>query len=243
MSKMKTMDGNTAAAWVAYAMSETAAIYPITPSSTMGEIADEWAAQGRKNISDRLSKSVSFRVKQVPQVPPRFSGRWRADHYFHRLSGLLLMIPNMYRSPVNAPSVFHVSARAIAAHALSIFGDHQDVMACRQTGFAMLAAASVQEVMDLSLVAHLATIEASIPFLSFFDGFRTSHEIQKVETIDYADMKPLLNMDKVAAFRARSMNPEHPDVAAPPRTRISTSRVVRLLIMNMMLSRPSSKST
>ncbi|QJB55049.1 pyruvate:ferredoxin (flavodoxin) oxidoreductase [Pseudodesulfovibrio sp. zrk46] len=214
MSKMKTMDGNTAAAWVAYAMSETAAIYPITPSSTMGEIADEWAAQGRKNI---FGETVEVRQLQSE------AGAAGAVHgslaggalttTFTASQGLLLMIPNMYKIAGELlPSVFHVSARAIAAHALSIFGDHQDVMACRQTGFAMLAAASVQEVMDLSLVAHLSTVEASVPFLSFFDGFRTSHEIQKIEVIDYDDMKPLLNMEKVAEFRARSMNPEHPDV-------------------------------
>ncbi|WP_319584396.1 pyruvate:ferredoxin (flavodoxin) oxidoreductase [uncultured Pseudodesulfovibrio sp.] len=214
MSKMKTMDGNTAAAWVAYAMSETAAIYPITPSSTMGEIADEWAAQGRKNI---FGQTVEVRQLQSE------AGAAGAVHgalaggalttTFTASQGLLLMIPNMYKIAGELlPCVFHVSARALAAHALSIFGDHQDVMACRQTGFAMLAAASVQEVMDLSLVAHLSTVEASVPFVSFFDGFRTSHEIQKIETIDYDDMKPLLNMDKVAAFRKRSMNPEHPDV-------------------------------
>ncbi|MCJ2165017.1 MULTISPECIES: pyruvate:ferredoxin (flavodoxin) oxidoreductase [unclassified Pseudodesulfovibrio] len=214
MSKMKTMDGNTAAAWVAYAMSETAAIYPITPSSTMGEIADEWAAQGRKNI---FGQTVEVRQLQSE------AGAAGAAHgslaggalttTFTASQGLLLMIPNMYKIAGELlPSVFHVSARAIAAHALSIFGDHQDVMACRQTGFAMLGAASVQEVMDLSLVAHLATVEASVPFVSFFDGFRTSHEIQKVEVIDYDDMKPLLNMEKLAEFRARSMNPEHPDV-------------------------------
>ncbi|MBU4559976.1 MAG: pyruvate:ferredoxin (flavodoxin) oxidoreductase [Proteobacteria bacterium] len=214
MSKMKTMDGNTAAAWVAYAMSETAAIYPITPSSTMGEIADEWAAQGRENIFGQ-----KVRIRQLQSE----AGAAGAVHgalaggaltcTFTASQGLLLMIPNMYKIAGELlPGVFHVSARAIAAHALSIFGDHQDVMACRQTGFAMLASASVQEVMDLSLVAHLATVEAGVPFLSFFDGFRTSHEIQKVEVIDYADMKPLLNMDKVAAFRARSMNPEHPDI-------------------------------
>ncbi|BCS87799.1 pyruvate:ferredoxin (flavodoxin) oxidoreductase [Pseudodesulfovibrio sediminis] len=214
MSKMKTMDGNTAAAWVAYAMSETAAIYPITPSSTMGEIADEWAAQGRKNI---FGQTVEVRQLQSE------AGAAGAVHgslaggslttTFTASQGLLLMIPNMYKIAGELlPSVFHVSARALAAHALSIFGDHQDVMACRQTGYAMLAAASVQEVMDLSLVAHLSTVEASVPFVSFFDGFRTSHEIQKIEVIDYDDMKPLLNMDKVAEFRARSMNPEHPDV-------------------------------
>ena len=211
---MKTMDGNTAAAWVSYAMSETAAIYPITPSSTMGEIADEWAAQGRKNI---FGQTVEVRQLQSE------AGAAGAVHgslaggslttTFTASQGLLLMIPNMYKIAGELlPSVFHVSARAIAAHALSIFGDHQDVMACRQTGFAMLAAASVQEVMDLSLVAHLSTVEASVPFLSFFDGFRTSHEIQKIEVIDYDDMKPLLNMEKLAEFRARSMNPEHPDV-------------------------------
>jgi len=208
------MDGNTAAAWVAYAMSETAAIYPITPSSTMGEIADEWAAQGRKNI---FGQTVEVRQLQSE------AGAAGAVHgslaggalttTFTASQGLLLMIPNMYKIAGELlPSVFHVSARAIAAHALSIFGDHQDVMACRQTGFAMLAAASVQEVMDLSLVAHLSTVESSVPFLSFFDGFRTSHEIQKIEVIDYDDMKPLLNMDKVAEFRARSMNPEHPEI-------------------------------
>ena len=214
MPKMKTMDGNTAAAWVAYAMSETAAIYPITPSSTMGEIADEWASQGRKNI---FGETVEVRQLQSE------AGAAGAVHgslaggalttTFTASQGLLLMIPNMYKiAGEMLPCVFHVSARAIAAHALSIFGDHQDVMACRQTGFAMLAAASVQEVMDLSLVAHLSTVEASLPFVSFFDGFRTSHEIQKVEVIDYADMKPLLNTDKLAEFRARAMNPEHPDV-------------------------------
>ncbi len=214
MSKMKTMDGNTAAAWVSYAMSETAAIYPITPSSTMGEIADEWAAQGRKNI---FGQTVEVRQLQseagaAGAVHGSLAGGALTTTYTAS-QGLLLMIPNMYKIAGELlPSVFHVSARALAAHALSIFGDHQDVMACRQTGFAMLAAASVQEVMDLSLVAHLATVEASVPFLSFFDGFRTSHEIQKIEVIDYDDMKPLLNMEKVAEFRARSMNPEHPDV-------------------------------
>ncbi|WP_243545500.1 pyruvate:ferredoxin (flavodoxin) oxidoreductase [Pseudodesulfovibrio tunisiensis] len=212
--KMKTMDGNTAAAHVAYALSETAAIYPITPSSTMGEIADEWASQGRKNIFGQIVK-----VRQLQSE----AGAAGAVHgalaagsltsTFTASQGLLLMIPNMYKIAGELlPGVFHVSARAIAAHALSIFGDHQDVMACRQTGFAMLAEASVQEVMDLALVAHLAAIESSVPFVSYFDGFRTSHEIQKVEVIDYDDMKPLVNMDKVEAFRARSMNPEHPNI-------------------------------
>ncbi|MUM77081.1 pyruvate:ferredoxin (flavodoxin) oxidoreductase [Pseudodesulfovibrio sp. F-1] len=212
--KMKTMDGNTAAAHVAYAMSETAAIYPITPSTPMGEIADEWAAQGRKNI---FGQTVQIRQMQSE------AGAAGAVHgalaggaltcTFTASQGLLLMIPNMYKiSGELLPGVFHVSARAVAGHALSIFGDHQDVMATRQTGFAMLFSNSVQEVMDLSLVAHVASMEASLPFMSVFDGFRTSHEIQKIAVIDYEDMKPLLNMDKLAAFRARSMNPEHPDI-------------------------------
>ncbi len=212
--KMKTMDGNTAAAHVAYAMSETAAIYPITPSTPMGEIADEWAAQGRKNI---FGQKVQIRQMQseagaAGAVHGSLAGG-ALTSTFTASQGLLLMIPNMYKiSGELLPGVFHVSARAVAAHALSIFGDHQDVMACRQTGFAMIASNSVQEVMDLSLVTHLASVEASVPFMSFFDGFRTSHEIQKIEVIDYDDMKPLLNMEKLAEFRARSMNPEHPDI-------------------------------
>jgi pyruvate-ferredoxin/flavodoxin oxidoreductase len=208
------MDGNTAAAHVAYAMTETAAIYPITPSTPMGEIADEWAAQGRTNI---FGQKVQIRQMQSE------AGAAGAVHgslaggaltcTFTASQGLLLMIPNMYKiSGELLPGVFHVSARAVAGHALSIFGDHQDVMATRQTGFAMLFSNSVQEVMDLSLVAHLAAVEASLPFISAFDGFRTSHEIQKIEVIDYEDMKPLLNMDKLADFRARSMNPEHPNI-------------------------------
>ncbi len=211
---MKTMDGNTAAAHVAYAMTETAAIYPITPSTPMGEIADEWAAQGRKNI---FGQTVQIRQMQSE------AGAAGAVHgslaggalttTFTASQGLLLMIPNMYKiSGELLPGVFHVSARAVAAHALSIFGDHQDVMATRQTGFSMLFSNSVQEVMDLSLVSHLASVEASIPFMSIFDGFRTSHEIQKIAVIDYEDMKPLLNTEKLAEFRKKAMNPEHPDV-------------------------------
>jgi pyruvate-ferredoxin/flavodoxin oxidoreductase len=208
------MDGNTAAAWVAYAMSETAAIYPITPSSTMGEIADEWAAQDKRNIfGHRLKiRQMQSEAGAAGAVHGSLAGG-ALTTTFTASQGLLLMIPNMYKIAGELlPCVFHVSARAVAGHALSIFGDHQDVMACRQTGFAMLASASVQEVMDLALVAHLATVESSVPFVSFFDGFRTSHEIQKIETIDYADMLPLLNMDKVAEFRKRAMNPEHPDI-------------------------------
>jgi len=212
--KMKTMDGNTAAAHVAYAMSETAAIYPITPSSPMGEIAEEWAAQGRKNI---FGQTVQIRQLQSE------AGAAGAVHgslaggalttTFTASQGLLLMIPNMYKiSGELLPGVFHVSARAVAGHALSIFGDHQDVMATRQTGFAMLVSNSVQEVMDLSLVSHLAAVEASVPFMSIFDGFRTSHEVQKIAVIDYDDMKPLLNMKKVAEFRQKAMNFEHPNI-------------------------------
>ncbi|HWI41929.1 MAG TPA: pyruvate:ferredoxin (flavodoxin) oxidoreductase, partial [Verrucomicrobiae bacterium] len=212
MAKMKTMDGNTAAAHVAYAMSETAAIYPITPSSTMGEVADEWAAEGRGNIFGQV-----LTIRQLQSE----AGAVGAVHgslvagalttTFTASQGLLLMIPNMYKIAGELlPGVFHVSARAVAAHALSIFGDHQDVMAVRQTGFALLCSSSVQECMDLALVAHLAAVESSVPFLHFFDGFRTSHEVQKIEVIEYEDMAPLVNREKIAEFRRKAMNPEHP---------------------------------
>jgi pyruvate-ferredoxin/flavodoxin oxidoreductase len=212
MPEFMTIDGNTAASHVAYAMSEVAAIYPITPSSNMAESADEWAAQGRKNIFGQTMTVVEMQSE---------AGAAGAVHgslvagalttTFTASQGLLLMIPNMYKiSGELLPCVFHVSARALAAHALSIFGDHADVMACRQTGFAMLASSSVQEVMDLSLVAHLATLRSRVPFVSFFDGFRTSHEVQKIEAISYDDMKKLVDMDTVRAFRERALNPEHP---------------------------------
>jgi pyruvate-ferredoxin/flavodoxin oxidoreductase len=213
MAKYSTIDGNTAAAHVAYAMSEVAAIYPITPSSVMAEACDEWAAAGRKNIFGQTLSIVEMQSE---------AGAAGAVHgslvagalttTFTASQGLLLMIPNMYKIAGELlPAVFHVSARALASHALSIFGDHADVMACRQTGFAMIASASVQEVMDLSLVAHLATLKSRVPFLSFFDGFRTSHEIQKIEQIAYDDMKKLVDQDAIAAFRERAMNPEHPN--------------------------------
>ncbi len=209
---MKTMDGNTAAAYVSYALSDTAAIYPITPSSNMGESADEWAAAGKKNIFGQTVK-----VRQLQSE----AGAAGAVHgslaagaltsTYTASQGLLLMIPNMYKIAGELlPGVFHVSARAIAAHALSIFGDHQDVMAARQTGFAFLASASVQECMDLGLVAHLAAIEASVPFCHFFDGFRTSHEISKIEVIDYEDIKKVVNYEKIEEFRSSAMMPEHP---------------------------------
>ncbi|UCH22557.1 MAG: pyruvate:ferredoxin (flavodoxin) oxidoreductase, partial [Deltaproteobacteria bacterium] len=212
--KMKTIDGNTAAAHVAYAMSDVATIYPITPSSPIGEIADEWAAGGRKNIFGQ-----PMTVRQLQSE----AGAAAAVHgslvagalttTFTASQGLLLMIPNMYKMTGELlPAVMHVTARAIAAHALSIFGDHQDVMAVRQTGFSLVATASVQEVLDLGLVAHLSAIESSVPFLNFMDGFRTSHEIQKVEMIDYEDMAKLVNWDAVANFRARGANPERPEL-------------------------------
>ena len=207
-----TIDGNTAASHVAYAFSDVAAIYPITPSSPMAEIADEWGAAGRKNLFGQQIKIAEMQSE---------AGAAGAVHgslvggalttTFTASQGLLLMIPNMYKiAGEMLPCVFHVSARALAAHALSIFGDHQDVMACRQTGFALLASNSVQEAMDLALVAHLSTLEAKVPFLHFFDGFRTSHEVSKIDAIDYADMAKLLKTEYVDEFRRRALNPEHP---------------------------------
>ena len=212
MAKTMTIDGNTAAAHVAYAFSDVAAIYPITPSSPMAEVADEWAANGRTNLFGQKVRIAE--MQSEAGAAGAVHGSLKAGALtttFTASQGLLLMIPNMYKiSGELLPGVFHVSARALAAHALSIFGDHSDVMACRQTGFAFLASASVQEVMDLSLVAHLSAIKASVPFCHFFDGFRTSHEVQKIEAIDYEDMDKLLDRDAVAAFRARAMNPDHP---------------------------------
>ena len=210
----RTIDGNTAASHVAYAFSDVAAIYPITPSSPMAEVADEWSAAGRKNLFGQTVKIAEMQSE---------AGAAGAVHgslvagalttTFTASQGLLLMIPNMYKiSGELLPCVFHVSARALAAHALNIFGDHQDVMACRQTGFAMLASNSVQEAMDLALVAHLSTLEARVPFLHFFDGFRTSHEVSKIEEISYEDMDKLLDRRFVDEFRARALNPEHPQL-------------------------------
>ncbi|MBW1989596.1 MAG: pyruvate:ferredoxin (flavodoxin) oxidoreductase [Deltaproteobacteria bacterium] len=209
---MKSMDGNAAAAHVAYAMSEVAAIYPITPSSPIGEIADEWAAKGKKNIFGRplVIREMQSEAGAAGAVHGSLS-TGALTTTFTASQGLLLMIPNMYKIAGELlPGVFHVTARSIASHALSIFGDHQDVMAVRGTGFALLASNSVQEVMDLALVAHLSAVEASVPFLHFFDGFRTSHEIQKIAVIDYDDMAGLLNMDAVEDFRERAMNPVSP---------------------------------
>jgi len=211
--KMQTIDGNTAATHVAYAMSDVAAIYPITPSSPLGEIADSWAAAGRKNIFGQVLtiKQMQSEAGAAGAVHGSLSAGALTTS-FTASQGLLLKIPNMYKiSGELLPCVFHVTARALSAHALSIFGDHQDVMAARQTGFAMLASNSVQEAMDLALVAHLATLEGSVPFMHFYDGFRTSHEIQKIEMIDYEDMASLMNWDAYRAFKSRAMNPESPN--------------------------------
>ncbi|WP_027184542.1 pyruvate:ferredoxin (flavodoxin) oxidoreductase [Desulfovibrio inopinatus] len=212
--KTMTVDGNTATSYVAYAMSEVAAIYPITPSSTMGEVCDDWAAAGRENIFGE--KLLVRELQSEAGAAGAVHGSLAAGSLtttFTASQGLLLMIPNMYKIAGELlPAVFHVSARALAAHALSIFGDHADVMAARQTGFALLASASVQEAHDMALVAHLATLKASLPFVHFFDGFRTSHEIQKIEVSDYDDMAALVDKDALAKFRTRSMNPEHPNI-------------------------------
>ncbi|MDI6618623.1 MAG: pyruvate:ferredoxin (flavodoxin) oxidoreductase [Clostridiales bacterium] len=211
---MKTMDGNEAAAHVAYAFTEVAAIYPITPSSPMAEHVDEWAAHGRTNIFGQKVKVAEMQSEAGASGAVHGSlSAGALTTTFTASQGLLLMIPNMYKIAGELlPAVFHVSARAVATHALSIFGDHSDVMACRQTGFAMLASGSVQEVMDLGGIAHLAAIKSRIPFLHFFDGFRTSHEIQKIEVIDYDEFKKLLDYEALKEFRARSLNPEHPMV-------------------------------
>ncbi len=210
--KFKTMDGNCAAAHCAYAFTEVAAIYPITPSSTMAEYVDQWSANGLKNIFGQTVEVVEMQSEAGAAGAVHGSLQGGAlTTTFTASQGLLLMIPNMYKIAGELlPTVFHVSARAIAAHALSIFGDHQDVMACRQTGFAMLASGSVQETMDLGGVAHLASIKGRVPFVHFFDGFRTSHEIQKIEVMDYEDLKGLVDWDALRAFKDNALNPEHP---------------------------------
>ncbi|OFI06530.1 pyruvate-flavodoxin oxidoreductase [Clostridium acetireducens DSM 10703] len=212
MRKMKTMDGNTAAAHISYAFTEVAAIFPITPSSPMAEHVDEWTAQGRLNLFGQKVKVVEMESEAGAAGAVHGSLQGGALTTTYTASqGLLLMIPNMYKiAGERLPGVFHVSARALSPHALSIFGDHQDVMATRATGFALLAETSVQEVMDLSAVAHLSAIKGRVPFLNFFDGFRTSHEIQKIEVIDYEELKPLIDMDAVKEFKAKALNPEHP---------------------------------
>ncbi|MFH2116383.1 MAG: pyruvate:ferredoxin (flavodoxin) oxidoreductase, partial [Spirochaetota bacterium] len=209
---MVMIDGNTAAAHVAHACSEVIAIYPITPSSPMGELSDEFSAQGRTNIYGTIPQVVEMQSE---------AGAAGAVHgalttgalttTFTASQGLLLMVPNMYKIAGECTSaVFHIAARALAASSLSIFGDHQDVMAARQTGWAMLGAASIQETMDLAMVAHAATLEARVPFLHFFDGFRTSHEVQKVEELSMDVMRQMIDDELVRAHRARGLNPEHP---------------------------------
>ncbi len=211
--KFITCDGNQAAAHIAYMFSEVAAIYPITPSSPMAEHVDEWSAQGRKNLFGDTVKVQE--MQSEGGAAGAVHGSLQAGALtttFTASQGLLLMIPNMYKIAGELlPCVFHVSARTLATHSLCIFGDHSDVMACRQTGFAMLCEGSVQEVMDLSAVAHLAALESRVPFINFFDGFRTSHEYQKIEVMDQEDIRPLVPMDKVSEFRARALTPEHPE--------------------------------
>ena len=210
--KMKTMDGNHAAAHASYAFSDVAAIYPITPSSVMAEATDEWATQGRKNIFGQEVQVTEMQSEAGAAGAVHGSLAAGALTTTYTASqGLLLMIPNLYKiAGEQLPGVINVSARALASHALSIFGDHSDVMACRQTGCAMLCESSVQEVMDLTPVAHLAAIKGKVPFINFFDGFRTSHEIQKIETWDYEDLKDMADMDAIAEFRNRALNPNHP---------------------------------
>ena len=210
--KFKSMDGNTAAAHVSYAFTEVAGIYPITPSSPMADYVDQWSANGLKNIFGTTVKVVEMESEAGAAGTVHGSLAAGALTTTYTASqGLLLMIPNMYKIAGELlPTVFHVSARTVASHALNIFGDHSDVMACRQTGFAMLAESNVQEVMDLGAVAHLAAIKGRVPFINFFDGFRTSHEIQKIEIWDYEDLKEMVDMDAVEAFRKRALNPERP---------------------------------
>lgn len=209
---MKTMDGNTAAAHIAYAFTDVAGIYPITPSSVMAENVDEWAANGRKNIFDQQVRVVEMQSEAgAAGVVHGSLAAGALTTTFTASQGLLLMIPNLYKIAGELlPGVFHVSARAIASHALSIFGDHSDVMACRQTGAALFAQGSVQEVMDLAAVAHLCAIKGRVPFINFFDGFRTSHEIQKIDVIEYDDLAKLIDCDALSKFRKNSLNPERP---------------------------------
>ena len=217
--KKLSMDGNTAAAHVAYAFTEVSAIYPITPSSPMAEVTDTWSATD-KNIFGEPARNIFGERVKIMEMESE-GGAAGAVHgslasgalttTYTASQGLLLMIPNMYKIAGELlPNVIHVSARCVASHALNIFGDHSDIYACRQTGYAMLAESNPQEIMDLAAVAHLSTIKGRVPFINFFDGFRTSHEIQKIEVWDYADLKEMVDMDAVKAFRERSLNPETP---------------------------------
>ena len=209
---MKTMDGNHAAAHASYAYTDVAAIYPITPSSVMAEATDEWATQGRKNIFGQTVKVTEMQSEAGAAGTVHGSLAAGALTTTYTASqGLLLMIPNLYKiAGERLPGVFNVSARTLASHALCIFGDHSDVYACRQTGCAMLCESSVQEVMDLTPVAHCSAIKGRLPFINFFDGFRTSHEIQKIETWDYEDLKDMVDLDAINAYRQNALNPNHP---------------------------------
>ena len=210
--KMKTMDGNNAAAWAAYPFTEVAAIYPITPSSVMAEVTDAWSAKGQTNLFNTPVRVAEMQSEAgaAGTVHGSLSAGALTTTYTAS-QGLLLMIPNMYKIAGELlPCVIHVSARCVASHALNIFGDHSDIYACRQTGFAMLCSTNPQEVMDLGTIAHLSTIKSRVPFLHFFDGFRTSHEIQKIETWDKADVAEMVDWDALDAFRNRAINPEHP---------------------------------
>ena len=210
--KMKTMDGNNAAAWVSYPFTEVAAIYPITPSSPMAEVTDQWSAKDKKNLFGQPVQVVEMQSEAGAAGAVHGSLAAGALTTTYTASqGLLLMIPNMYKIAGELlPSVIHVSARCVSTHALNIFGDHSDIYACRQTGYAMLCSSNPQEIMDLGAVAHLSTIKGRVPFIHFFDGFRTSHEIQKIETWDDADLKEMLDIDAVQRFRDEALNPEHP---------------------------------
>ncbi len=210
--KIDVMDGNTAAAYISYAFTDVAGIFPITPSSPMAEYVDEWAAKGKKNLFGQTVKVVEMQSEGGAAGTVHGSlGAGALTTTYTASQGLLLMIPNMYKIAGELlPGVFHVSARTLSVHGLSIFGDHSDVMACRQTGFALLAASDPQEVMDMGAVAHLSAVKSRIPFLHFFDGFRTSHEQQKIELLDYEDLKPLIDWEQLKAFRRRALNPEHP---------------------------------
>ena len=225
--KMKTMDGNQAAAHVSYAYTEVAAIYPITPSSVMPEHVDEWATQGRENIFGQTVQVVEMQSEAGAAGAVHGSlAAGALTTTFTASQGLLLMIPNLYKvAGERLPGVFNVSARALASHALSIFGDHSDVYACRQTGYAMLCSNNPQEIMDLAAVAHLSAIKGRVPFLHFFDGFRTSHEIQKIEELQMEDIKGLVDMDALQAFRST-----HRCLPDAPEQTAYTGRLLRSLL-------------
>ena len=214
MKKKETMDGNRAAALAAYVFTEVASIFPITPSTPIAENVEEWSANGIKNIFGATVNVVEMQSESGAAAAMRGALQSGAlASTFTASQGLLLMIPSLYKMVGELlPGVLHVTARSIATHALSIFGDHQDVMACRQTGAAMLASSNVQEVMDFATIAHLSSIKSSIPFIHFFDGFRTSHEYQKIETISIEDAKSLLDMQAVSDFRKKALSPDHPVV-------------------------------